>query len=508
MSLLTQLPEIGTAADFANMLNLLEAASYFEPTIKSRLEMPSSDSLDLINLGHSSLKYPPQTDLLNLLIRLFLLGEYASDEEIQLLVSPSIRQSLFGLGVLLHEQSDSGRVFASVAMYPVGFGYFISDRWNNPDLSPRPSFPDVVYPALTKSTQEFLRFLPFSPCEDFLEVCAGSGVAAILASRNAKNVCATDITTRSTHFANFNVALNAASNVTVLQGDLFEPCGLRRFDRIAAHPPYMPVLRPAEIYYDGGADGEKLTQLIVQGLPPRLKPGGRLYCRTLGSDRDGLAYEERVRLWLGESNEEFDVAFFVSKNLDVTRFALDSAIRKSSGQEEVNAWLSHFKRLAISELLSGILILQRRIERRKAFTMRRSLSPSATLLDTETVLNLQTLFSGSANENQIFNLRPVVVPTLRFVATHLIEKGDVSLETFKITNEHPFLMDLATEPWVGRLIALCDGSRSIRNLYEDSRQQGWMNPALSMAEFGELTALLVSSGFLHFPPSIGIVEEG
>jgi methylase of polypeptide subunit release factors len=35
--------------------------------------------------------------------------------------------------------------------------------------------------------------------------------------------------------------LNDVSNVTVLQGDLYDPVQGQRFDRITIHPPYVPA---------------------------------------------------------------------------------------------------------------------------------------------------------------------------------------------------------------------------------------------------------------------------
>ena len=79
-------------------------------------------------------------------------------------------------------------------------------------------FPDIVYPALTKSAKQFINYTSFEPCEDFLELCAGTAPAALLAARSAKNVWATDIAERSLDFARFNAALNGIDNVTFALG--------------------------------------------------------------------------------------------------------------------------------------------------------------------------------------------------------------------------------------------------------------------------------------------------
>lgn len=87
--------------------------------------------------------------------------------------------------------------------------------------------------------------IPASPCERFLELCCGTGIAALLAARNgAKHAYAFDIAARSVPFAEFNRRLNGLESVTIREGDLYSPSAGERFDRIVAHPPYVPVLQP------------------------------------------------------------------------------------------------------------------------------------------------------------------------------------------------------------------------------------------------------------------------
>jgi tRNA1(Val) A37 N6-methylase TrmN6 len=41
----------------------------------------------------------------------------------------------------------------------------------------------VVYHAVTVNTCHFLETLPNEPCDSFLDLCSGSGVAALLAAQ-------------------------------------------------------------------------------------------------------------------------------------------------------------------------------------------------------------------------------------------------------------------------------------------------------------------------------------
>src|SRR5579885_3650218 len=152
------------------------------------------------------------------------------------------------------------------------------------DLTARHLSPDdIVFPAISRHTCQFLETLPQYPCEDLLDLCSGTGVAALVAvSRYARRAWAVDITERATRCAEFNILLNDLTQVTAIQGDLYAPLNGRMFDRIVAHPPYVPVMKPSKIYYDGGEDGERVTRAIIAGLPQHLKPGGSFYCLTMG----------------------------------------------------------------------------------------------------------------------------------------------------------------------------------------------------------------------------------
>lgn len=490
------LPILGERSQFECLRHFLDKVGYRDGELCRRLGLDSLDYLELATLPEARVAGVRDSGPFNAITRLFLLGRFVDEGEMDAVVPSDVRAASEALGLVARTARDPARYASTVALYPVEDLYFVSDRWINPDLSPIESFPDVVYPALTKSTKEFLRFLPRDHCQDFLEVCAGSGIAAIVASQSSGQSWSADITARSTQFAKFNVALNGLSNVTVVEGDLYEPLGAKAFDRIAAHPPYMPVLQPAEIYYDGGEDGERLTRRIVEGLLLNLRPGGRLYCRTLGTDRAEHSFERRVREWLGPAEAEFDVAFFVSKNIEASRFATDSALRKCTGPNEVSRWLTHLARLGIKEMLTGMLVVQRIESSRPVFTIRRSLAPTTSLEETEWLLRWQTEMMNPGALRGFEEFSPVAAPTLQITARHRLESGQVTASDFTLTSSFPFLMDCRIEPWMGSLLALCDGTRTIRRIHEESIASQWIRPDTPIDEFVEWMQTMISGGFL------------
>src|SRR5690606_36116914 len=134
----------------------------------------------------------------------------------------------------------------TVRLYPTEGLYIISDL--DPEAPGAAELDELeplvhVFSAITSLTGSYMKQLPDTPCERFLELCGGTGIAALVVARFAGHAWTADITARSTAFAAFNAQLNGLSNVSAVQGDLYEPVRGMTFDRIVAHPPYVPAPR-------------------------------------------------------------------------------------------------------------------------------------------------------------------------------------------------------------------------------------------------------------------------
>ena len=171
-----------------------------------------------------------------LLTALFLQGKSVDGQPLRQAVGEATFDLFQKLG-LLERYGAGERYAATVTMYETNGLYIVSDRWCGIDGQVFEPPIDLVYPAILGTTSGFLAMIPFSPCERFLELCCGTGIAAFVAARNgAKHAYAFDIAARSAHFAEFNRQLNGLDNVTIGQGDLYAAAAGLTFDRIAAHP--------------------------------------------------------------------------------------------------------------------------------------------------------------------------------------------------------------------------------------------------------------------------------
>jgi SAM-dependent methyltransferase len=457
-------PRIGTPRQFTAVRNLLQESGYAGPAIRERLGIRRlSESRNM----HSR---DPASDTLGLLIQLFLLGEPAAEATVSTQLRQADLDALFELRLL---QQQNGVVTATVALYPTHSVYIVSDRDDSPPIDDAGRAMPKVFSAISPQTEEFLDFLPGEPCPAFLELCAGAGAAAIVAaSRYAVHSFAFDISERARCFAEFNGRLNGLSNLTVRQGDLYAPAGRQTFDRIVAHPPYMPALRQAEMFRDGGEDGEVLTRRIVEGLPNYLHPGGRFYCLAMVPGVAEDPFEARVRRWLRESQSEFDVVVVIRKQVEAPRFIFENLTPGAVRPGDIELWQTVLRHRRIEAFAHvSLFIARRRGNAVPALTVVRDAGDGAEAR-VEELLRHERAAKTEGLEQWILALRPVANPDVQMRVSQELRRGAWEARSFAYSVERPFRAGYEGPKWIGDFLSRCDGTLSCGEHIAALRHEG------------------------------------
>jgi hypothetical protein len=297
--------------------------------------------------------------------------------------------------------------------------------------------------------------------------------------------------------------LNGLSNVAVGVGDTYDPAGAQTFDRVVCHPPYVPVLNKSWVFYDGGEDGEQITRKVLSGAPPKLSPGGRLFCQSMGTDRGEDSWEERVRKFLGEDEAEFDVITVVREQHDPMTFANASVLQQNGTRQDLGKWQQLYSRLNITKLLRCMTILQRRQGTRPVFTLRVDVGPGTTGQHVDWLLNwLSAAGSGQANVLDA-GIRPGSAP--RLTAEYLLQDGDWGATRLTVENDKPFRVSWTVSAWVAHLISRADGYKTGRMLLQEMLDEGRLPEDSTEEEFSGALVRLVAGGLLSVegfqPPS-------
>jgi SAM-dependent methyltransferase len=444
---------LGSDAEFAALREALEACDFTEAGIK---------------LGSGSA-----------LVRLFMEGEALNPSAAAHLPM----RELEALGLI---SVSPEKILGTVMLYPTRGLYLVSDRDSTMD---GPPIDDVVYPANGPNTDIFLDYLPPGPCDAFLDLCAGTGVAAFVAAQSgARHAWAFDITARATHFAEFNRRLNNIPNVTPAQGDLYEPAGEQTFDRIVAHPPYLPVYRPHFVFDSGGQDGEQIVRRIIEGLPKYLRPGGCFYALTMGSDRE-QPFENRLREWLGETSYDFDIVFVVRKTIVPRDYAADAVVKHQGSVEDIAGWRELFKQWGVEALAYGYVVIQRSASPRSVFTIRRGTGPKTGPAEVAWLVDWAT---AALDTDKILESKPRARVGVKLQVEHSFKDGAWQPESFRLESDYPFQAVIQAEAWTANLLTLADGTQTVRQLQEQV-----LGNSVAPEDFARAIASLVSAGLLE-----------
>lgn len=199
------------------------------------------------------------------------------------------------------------------------------------------------------------------PVERALDVGTGNGIQALLLSRHADRVIATDVNPRALACAAFNLALNGVDNVELRQGSLLEPVAGETFGCIVSNPPYVVSPDAEFTFRDSGLPGDRVSELLARGLPELIEPGG--FATLMASwAQAGEDPAVRPREWLDGCGCDSWILHTttddpLSNAAAWTREAVDGPETFAAA---LDRWTTYYRELGIVALAYGALVLRRR----------------------------------------------------------------------------------------------------------------------------------------------------
>ena len=487
---------------FVTLRALFTDARYDEPTVAARLGARTMIGAPLMADGRTTMRGAVE-DANAALIRLLIDGEPLPTALLQELLGLEGVAACEALGVLAPLPGDPATLAPTVFLAPLQGSWFASD------LAPRSSDAaaarqDFVYSATNDLTGHFLSCLPELPEARTLELCAGTGVAAILAARRgATSVVAADLVPRCVHFARFNAYLNGVEDhVRVVESDAWDAIDGEPFDLVVAHPPYVPALSHRFDFRDAGEDGEHVARRIIEGIPSHVRRGGRVVIRTALSDRRGATIAERVRAWLGDAAAEFDLV-----QLEALEYGPMDAYRSvtKGGKDFVDCerWMRHFQALEIERFAICVLELRRDAYGRAPITERRVLggTTSPVVADWHFRWGRFVAGAGATPEERLSGHRPRVANGVR-LAVHLEGDADGGWQTVgaSIETSWPARGVVKAPALVPTLLELCDGTRDVDGVLAGLRSAGLVNESVGRAEVAHILEVLAAAGAVWIAP--------
>lgn len=289
---------------------------------------------------------------LQILVRLFLLQQSISLDEVRHVIEPTDIEDWVEVGLLHVNGCD---VMATVELCPYG-SLVVAADWSD---ETQPNLHQVM--GIAASSRTLAQAI--IPCHSHvtLDLGTGCGILALLAAAHSEQVVAVDSNPRALRMARFNALLNGTTDIEFLEGNLFEPVRGRQFDLIVCNPPF--VIAPQQIYLHShsGMPLDRLCETIVRTAPVFMRQGG--YCQLLCNwvQLAGADWRARLETWFDGSG--CDAWILHSHSEEVADYASNriSNLAPVAAQREkqFNTWMDYYERERVEAIGFGLVTMRR-----------------------------------------------------------------------------------------------------------------------------------------------------
>ncbi len=491
-----QVPRLGSDEELDGLRRLLEESGYSYEGLCRRLGV---DDLDRYSPppAEEMIARPMETAL-DALMRLFYHSVYAGESALARALPEGAPAMLDALGLLGRDPARPGMVFGASAILSAAGMLTVCDRGNHAPDGTRCELPgDVVYPAIFDTTRRFLEGLPDGPCDAMLELGTGTGIAAMLGTRSARHVWATDITERSALFAEFNRRLYRLHNMTVLAGDLFAPVEGLTFDRIVIHPPYVPAKQSKLVFRDAGQDGEQIIRRTIEELPRFLRPGGRFYSLQIATDREGESFEDRIRKWIGPNQADFDIAVGARSMQTPREFLAQLISLGRLNMAELPNLIEIWNETKTVIVVYAAVLIERHAGERRAITKRLLTGPGYRGRHLEQLLDWEKASGSPEFTEMLLRGRAALAPDCELHVVSRMHEGRLTAGEFTFEGKGAFHSRNRCDAGLAQVLMACDGTKSTREHYEAAKAGGLIPPEATAEEFAGVLGGFVGDGILR-----------
>ena len=384
-------------------------------------------------------------------VRLFLLGAElpAADAE-----AAFDLEELLRLGWL---ETSGDAVRATLKLVPHGDLLLGSDR---DDGSMDAHWVAGIHPPSVTLAKLTVR----RPLARALDTGTGNGIQALLASRHAETVIATDVNPRALDFARLNAALNGVENLEFREGSYFEPVEGARFDLLTCNPPYVISPENRYAFRDSGLQGDTVSRVVVEQAPELLDEGGFAHILVSWAHPPGDWWSP-LEPWVEGRGCDAWLLYFGSDD-PVTHA---SEWLKPVARDEpaafagrLDEWLEYLGGLGIEAIGHGAVILRRRSGGRN-WTRRDRVSLDRLEQASEHILRV---FRTQDYLESLDDDRALLDETFELVEQHHLEemRKRAEREGTVLSLDEGLGFRTALDAHTAELVGLLDGTRPLRDV--------------------------------------------
>jgi hypothetical protein len=342
------------------------------------------------------------------------------------------------------------------------------------------------------------------PSLHVLDLGAGCGIQALLASSHCRQVTASDRNPRAIKFSRFNAAVNGIDNMNCVEGDFFAPVAGKHFDLIVTNPPFVISPETSYIYRDGGLPSDQVCRKIIREASQYLTEGG--FCQMLcnWAEEEGQPWRDRLQEWV--ANLGCDLWVIRTDSWDAATYALkwirhtEPGIGPKEFDEQFEQWMMYYKKHKIESVGAGLITLRRSMSGRASW-FRADDGPEKMLGPCgDYVLQgfaLRDFLESTRDDAALLDTRFKVCPDIRLKQEWRFEDKGWQNESIKIERIRGIPVGGNIDPYVATLMGKCDGTKPLASfLNEISDEYHEIDRTALPGVAARVVRALVEQGFL------------
>jgi hypothetical protein len=396
------------------------------------------------------------SDPFSVLVRLFLLGATLDEKQATAALDPVDVEELATAGWL---EAAGGGVRATLKLVPHGDVLIASDR-----ESDGPTGTDWVAgihpPSVTLAKLTVRR-----PVARALDVGTGNGIQALLASRHADEVVATDLNPRALAVAGLNARLNRVENIELRKGSYFEPVEGEQFDLVTCNPPYVMSPENRYAYRDSGLPGDTVSRQVVEQAPVFLGEDGFAHILiSWGHAKDDPW--RPLEPWVADNGCDNWLLHFGSDDPVTHASEWLKPVARDDPEaygDRLDRWLGYLDGLGIEAIAHGAVILRRRSRarnwaRRDRVELDRVEQGSGHVLR---VFETQDYLEALDDDRRLLGDVLHLADGHRLEQTLACREGRAEVRSTTLCLDEGFAFRVALDEHAARLVPLLDGERPL-----------------------------------------------
>jgi methylase of polypeptide subunit release factors len=441
----------------------------------------------------------PSGEPLTAAAKLLVLGFDVPEAEARTALAPLELDALTGLGVV--EPAGGGAVRSPVRIAPFDAFLVVSDR---PDLVESREPPADFVGSINPTSLTLAKLTVRDPVESALDLGTGCGIQALLLSRHARHVVATDVNPRALEYARFNAQLNGIDNVETRQGSFFEPVEGETFGLVVSNPPF--VISPDSVltFRDSGLSGDDVSREVVRGAAARLEEGGFATVLCNWASRADEDWSAPPSAWVDGTG--CDAWILHNDSEDPLRYAAvwNQLVRRhdpTAYAETLDRWVAYHREIGAERLNHGGVILRRRSSGRNWLAADElppgAIRPAADHI--RRVFDAHDHVHSLADEQALLDESLVLVEGHRVEQTARLVEGEYEIERATLTLDEGIAFEGAVDTYTLHVLARCDGRRTLCEALAEVAEAAGVDPDLFASTGLGIVRRLYELGFLVRP---------